>query len=165
MCIPSYLWWIWTHRERAAGAQLMSDISHYSDFCQEFPCFAFRHVMTGRLGVTLVTALISLLVFCAKRCCWETSFLLSSFSTKFVCEDGFGRNALQESSLLQLASVQPQFSQYAQKAISTAHIGFNQSTPRVWKQSLCCWDYSTGLHYKVWRILLQTRSELCYKTH
>lgn len=156
MCVPSYLRWIWTHRGRAAGARLMCDISHYSEFCQEFPCFAFRHVMTGRLGVTLVTALISLLVFWEKRCCWETSFLFSSFSTTFVCKDGFGGNVLQELALLQLASVQPQFSQCAEKAMSTAHTGFNWSTPRVWKQSLCCWDYNMGLHYKVWSILLQT---------
>lgn len=156
MCVPSYLWWIWTHRGRAAGTRLMCDISHYSEFCQEFPCFAFRHVMTGRLGVTLVTALISLLVFWEKRCCWETSFLFSSFSTTFVCKDGFGGNVLQELALLQLASVQPQFSQCAEKAMSTAHTGFNRSTPRVWKQSLCFWDYNMGLHYKVWSILLQT---------
>lgn len=114
MCLPSICVGVGTCRGRAA-AQLMSCISCYSDFCQEFPCSAFEDVMTGGLGVSAVTALISLLVFRAERFCWEVPLLSSSFCTKSICKDRPGGSILQEAALLQLASIQPQLSQSAEK--------------------------------------------------
>lgn len=144
MCLSSICVGIGTCRGRAA-AQLMSCISCYSDFCQEFPCSAFEDVMTGGLGVSAVTALISLLVFRAERFCWEVPLLSSSFCTKSICKDRPGGSILQEAALLQLASIQPQLSQSAEKK-KHEHSPYRALTKALWGS----WNRPCSVGISVW---------------
>lgn len=119
---------IWTWRRRVTGAQLMYGISCYSDFCQEFPCFACRDVDDRTIGSICSHCLYFPAGFlCGEILLRSTGCLLLLFHKVLnasAYKDRLGGSILQESALLQLASVQPQFSQNAEKNMSTAHMGY-----------------------------------------
>lgn len=141
---PSICDGIWTCRRRVTGAQLMCGFSCYSDFCQEFPCFACGDVMTGGLGVSAFTVLISLLVFCAERFCWEVSvlFFFSTESTRTGLGGKYCRTQVCSSWLLS----NPSFLRMQRKSWVQPIQDFNGSPLRVCSQSLCSWDLIVVLH-------------------
>ena len=156
MCVPSYLWRD-TNMQKG-GHTSSADVWYLMLWWLFIPLLCLWRCDDGRIGSICSHCLDFPNGFLCReillRSIWPLCFLFHKVLNGTTQKDRLGGSILQESAFLQLASVQPQFSQNAQKSMSTAHTGLQpkpseclQTVPVFFGISLWFFIMGSGIFY------------------